>query len=206
MSVSQTINQFLHRRGPHDEVEIRLGKQRINHFCSGVHFRHFAKCLEHMQETYPHGKKTNTVDYQKGRTRLTVRSGKETCIEKRRVEVNTFQGMCGPFDIRVALSTETPRALGYEEKVELTTCPDMIREKDRITYDFDGFQIDMTVAIVHVDNKFKASDLDKEEADVTYEIEIEIRDSAKTREAFQWVYTLSNIIERSAEPNFIELA
>ena len=200
--MKSTVADFLKTRTPTQEVEIRLGKIRGKHFKPGVPLRQFGEILEYMQTKHESKKHTNTVDFSKGAYRFTVQGTQETMIQKKRLRNEEFYGANGPFDVRVSLSSEESEPFLEETKRDIISEPSMVREKDRMSYLFEGFQIDLTVATVHVDRNFRAADIDEENTKVHYEVEIEITDPLKVNDALAWVYTFNNLLEPGDLPSW----
>ena len=186
-----------------NETEIRFGRIICGSFSAGLSFLQFAKLLEHIKAEHE-PEHIYQMDFVKDKRRLSVHFenqvvAKEEYISKGKRNKQDFQGAGLPVDIRVCSMTETMIPFSDAVRHEMRDSPDLIREKDRARFHFDGFQIDMTV-VNTTKGKAKAPEGDKETPSTTFEVEIEIQNKDSIDEAVSWVTRIIKILGEPLPP------
>lgn len=196
MALFQTVHQLFPQG---NEVEIRFGRIVGGQFSSRLTFLQFAKIYTNLKSKYSDRMThVHQMDYIKGNHRLTVTSdGKETLLKKSKRVKQDFQAKGLAFDVRVSACTEELFPISADLRVSAMDSPDMVREKDRATFQMDGFAIDVTVVNVHHAKGVVKGD--EEIAVTSYEVEIEIFKDESIEEAVSMIFLFLKWIGETSE-------
>lgn len=200
--MEQTFASMFH---PGRENEIRLGRVVGGAFRPGLVMLPFGRLYRHLKEGHPEKMKhIHTVDFIKGKQRLSIdRRGEETLVVKTAKGKETFQGAGGPFDVRLSSNEEAVCPVDSALRSHMTEAPDLVREKDRAVFAFDGFEIHVTVV-----NLMRFSTLPKGDSEIektSYEVEIEVKDKESIDEAVGWLHRLQQIVEPKSQATYRHL-
>jgi len=163
------INKYL--KSPNHEIELRLGKLKRGKFDTNIGFESYKRALSSLQQYtgWENIKVSNdTIYYGAGGRRATMNEESEevTRIIKKRVEVQDFQMIDAPFDVRLGICTETPyEEIADEEVFEET--------RQRVRHSFVRKNLSIDLSFI----KGTPDDMDAE-SDLSYQLEMEIVDPA----------------------------
>lgn len=150
---------------PNVEVEMRLGRKNGGYFDTNVGAETFNRLMEGLRQYDGwESQRASTTDVyyndQYGiRISVNGETGRQLMVQKVCVLKEDFSHAGAPFDVRFAISTETPVLGQYEMNRK--------KIKQRVSFVRKGLSIDLTIS------RGDASDPDAEE-DVTYQVELEI--------------------------------
>lgn len=155
---------------PNVEFEFRLGKKNTDMFDTNVGKETFEKLLEGLKKfsVWEKISQENTSVYYKGDTRMIINDDTDemTCMKKTKIKKFDVVLEDQPYDVRFCVSNEIPVESSEDEVM------DYMRMKKRTSFVRKNLSIDLTVVTGQPD------DLD-DEADETYEVELEIIDPKK---------------------------
>lgn len=155
---------------PNVEFEFRLGKKNTDMFDTNVGKETFEKLLEGLKKfsVWEKISQENTSVYYKGDTRMIINDDTDemTCMKKTKIKKFDVVLEDQPYDVRFCVSNEIPVESSEDEVM------DYMRVKKRTSFVRKNLSIDLTVVTGQPD------DLD-DEADETYEVELEIIDPKK---------------------------
>ena len=155
---------------PNVEFEFRLGKKNTDMFDTNVGKETFEKLLEGLKKfsVWEKISQENTSVYYKGDTRMIINdvTDEMTCMKKTKIKKFDVVLEDQPYDVRFCVSNEIPVESSEDEVM------DYMRMKKRTSFVRKNLSIDLTVVTGQPD------DLD-DEADETYEVELEIIDPKK---------------------------
>ena len=152
---------------PNVEFEFRLGKKNTDMFDTNVGKETFEKLLEGLKKfsVWEKISQENTSVYYKGDTRMIINDDTDemTCMKKTKIKKFDVVLEDQPYDVRFCVSNEIPVESSEDEVM------DYMRMKKRTSFVRKNLSIDLTIVTGQPD------DLD-DEADETYEVELEIID------------------------------
>lgn len=155
---------------PNVEFEFRLGKKNTDMFDTNVGKETFEKLLEGLKKfsVWEKISQENTSVYYKGDTRMIINDDTDEmkCMKKTKIKKFDVVLEDQPYDVRFCVSNEIPVESSEDEVM------DYMRMKKRTSFVRKNLSIDLTVVTGQPD------DLD-DEADETYEVELEIIDPKK---------------------------
>ena len=159
-----------HRRTPHMEFELRLGKKAPNMFDTNIGKEKWERILKGLQN-YKHWedtKETRSTVYQTGDYRVVVddESSEQDVHKKKKLQVIDIPLKDQPLDVRVSMSTEEPSEIPEDMEFQ------KIRERKRYSFLRKNLWIELTQWMG------QAEDLD-DENEIQYQVELEIDDVNK---------------------------
>lgn len=164
--VDATYDMFEQYKGVQNvEVEMRLGRKNGAYFDTNVGAETFNRLMEGLRlyDGWESQRASTTDVYYNDQygVRISVNgeTGQQLMVHKVSAIKKDFARAGAPFDLRFAISTETPVLGQYEMNRK--------KIKQRVSFVRKGLSIDMTIS------RGDASDPDAEE-DVSYQVELEI--------------------------------